>query len=268
MQAPLTGVYAKMDRAYFHACDLKQKLRVALDPDSHRFVPERDGEPSKQIYRVEGLPTVQPEWSLIFGDFLTNLRAALDYLACQLAKLEGPSTCEHTKFPILDSAPYKDGKPRLPRINGVTDQRVIDAVIAVQPYTAVQRYGRQLEEDALYALKTLVNTDKHRLLLVTIHALHVERAWWGVPEGRESPDVRLNLGPLEDNAPVAWFDFGDSEPYPGFDPHLALTVRLHDPRCLPGLPLLQLMGTLGGEVEDLIRMVGWPGASQPPAPTE
>jgi hypothetical protein len=255
IMADLTSVYAKMDRAYFHACDLKQKLSAALDSRFHRFVAESDGKPSKQVYRIDGLPAVKPEWSLIFGDFLTNLRAALDHLACQLAELEGPSTCEYTQFPIMDSSLDKKGCPRPPpRIDGVTNQHVIDALIAVQPYTAVEKYGHRLEETVLHTLKTLVNTDKHRLLLVTMNALHPDEAWWGVPEGRESPHIRFELGPLEDHAPVAWFDFGDSEPYPGFDPHLALTVRLSGRGGLAWLPLLELTRTLGGEVEHEIGM--------------
>jgi hypothetical protein len=255
IMADLMSVYAKMDRAYFHACDLQQKLRVALDPHSHRFVAERDGESSKQVYRIEGLPVVKPEWSLIFGDFLTNVRAALDHLACQLAELEGPSTCEYTYFPIMPSSLDKKGNPRPPpRIDGVTNQHVIDALIAVQPYTAVEKYGHPLEETALHMLNALVNIDKHRLLLVTMNALHLDQAWWGVPEGRETPNVRLESGPLEDHAPVAWFDFGDLEPYPGFDPHLALTVRLRGHGGLASLPLLELMHTLGGEVEHEIGM--------------
>lgn len=145
MPANLTGVYAKMDRAYFHATDLKQQLRVALDPNSHRFAAERDGQPSKQVYRIEGLPALNPEWSLILGDFLTNLRAALDHLACQLAVLEGPSACEHTQFPIMDSSRDKNGQPRpAPGIDGVTNHDVIDALIAVQPYTTVERHGHPL----------------------------------------------------------------------------------------------------------------------------
>jgi hypothetical protein len=253
--ADLMSVYAKMDRAYFHAWDLKQKLRVALDPNSHSFVAESDGKPSKQLYRIEGLPEVKPEWSLVFGDFLTNVRAALDHLACQLAELEAPSTCEHTQFPILDSSLDKNGNLRPPpRIDGVRNQHVIDALIAVQPYTAVEEYGHPLEETVLHMLKTLVNIDKHRLLLVTMNALHPELAWWGVPEGRETPDARFELGSLEDHAPVAWFDFGDSEPYPGFDPHLSLTVRLRGHGGLASLPLLELMQTLGGEVEHEIGM--------------
>jgi hypothetical protein len=252
--ADLMGVYAKMDRAYFHACDLKQKLCVALDSNSHRFVAESDGKPSKQIYRIEGLPEVEPVWSLVFGDFLTNVRAALDHLACQLAELEAPSTCEHTQFPIMKSSLDKNGNPRLPRIDGVTNQQVIGALIAVQPYTAVEKYGHPLEETVLHMLSTLVNIDKHRLLLVTMNALHPDQAWWGVPEGRETPHVRFELGPLEDHAPVAWFDFGDSEPYPGFDPHLSLTVRLRGHGGLAWLPLLELMRTLGSEVEHEIGM--------------
>lgn len=253
--ADLTSVYAKIDRAYCHACDLKEKLRLTLNPYLYRFVAQEDGKPSKQVYRIEGLPTVNPKWSLIFGDFLTNLRAALDHLACQLAKLEGPSTCENTQFPIMRSSLDKNGNPLPPpRINGVTNPHVIGALVAVQPYTAVNRYGHLLEETALYTLNTLVNTDKHRLLLVTVHAVNPDRSWWEIPDGREAPGFQINLGPLEDHAPVAWFDFGDSDPYPGFDPHLSLTVCLRDGRGLARLPLLELVSVLGNEVEHMIGM--------------
>jgi hypothetical protein len=179
-------------------------------------------------------------------------RAALDHLACQLAKLEGPSACKHTQFPIIDSSFDKRGQPKIPSIRGVTNKHVIDALIAVQPYTAVEKYGHPLEETVLHILRTLVNIDKHRLLLVTMHALHPDEAWWGIPEGREPPDFRFELGALEDHAPVAWFDFGDSEPYPGFDPHLSLTVRLRGHGGLAWLPLLELTRVLGGEIEEMI----------------
>src|SRR5713101_5856066 len=108
VMADLTGVYAKIDRAYFHALDLTKKLGAALDPQTHRFVAERDGT-LKLVYRIVELPEVKSEWSLIFGDFLTNLRAALDYLACELAQIEGPSTCENSSFSILDSSLNKKG---------------------------------------------------------------------------------------------------------------------------------------------------------------
>jgi hypothetical protein len=256
VMADLTGVYAKLDRAYFHALDLTKKLGVALDPQTHRFIPEPDGKPSGLVYRIVGIPEVKIEWSLIFGDFLTNLRAALDYLACQLAQLEGPSDCDGTSFPIRASSLDNNGNPISPRIKGVTNQDVINAVIAVQPYTAVETYGHLLEETALFALNRLVNHDKHRLLLVTMHALHMEREhpWWGIPEGRQPPKVRLQLGALQDQSKAAWFDFGDSEPYPGFDPHLSLTVRLRDGVGLASMPLPELMQTLGNGMEHEIGM--------------
>lgn len=169
------------------------------------------------------VPNNPVDWSLILGDFLTNLRAALDHLAWQLVILEGGTPDKSTQFPIRETEVNAKGNPSPTKVKGISDVAVLAAIEAAQPFKAIRP-----REQPLYTLNALVNNDKHRLLLVVAHALRVTGMWWSNPEGQEPPEIRLNLGPLSDGDPVAWFDFGDKPAPANFEPHLELELRLKD----------------------------------------
>ena len=221
---PFDSAYRKLDRARHHARDLRASITKAFDPETFNFVGYPDGAPCKRVYRVHGLPAVDPDWSLILGDFIANTRNALDHLAWSLAD---PAVRNHkTKFPILSQDTDKQGNPKPATIHGVTDPAVLAAVDAVQPYQEL-RFGHDVEDDLLYGLNRLCNTDKHQLLLVVTAAMRTDSIWWGSDEGDpEVVDLRVEAGPLSyDQQDVMWLTF-DREPYASFDPHLTLEVRL------------------------------------------
>lgn len=123
--------------------------------------------------------TIQPdvELSLIVGDCLTNARAALDYIMYRLVTkyfedplidLSKDRDRKLTSFPLFEapstdpSSTYMNRFTYLPRrmpkaIDGTT--HAIDVIKSVQPYNSDYR--------SLWVLHELVNTDKHRLLLIT-----------------------------------------------------------------------------------------------------
>lgn len=110
--------------------------------------------------------------------------------------------------------------------------------------------------------------------LDTASSWHVARAswrpaqrctWtrWGCvgtgPPDMHVPGIKVAVGPLEDNSPVAWFDFHGTEPPVDFDPHLALVVSLHEPATLgtthTPVPLIDTLKSLCHWVEwDIFRM--------------
>jgi hypothetical protein len=220
--ASLEGVHLKLARARFHARDLKKRVDAALVLDGPFVRRELDGEPSKYVYRVETLPVIDPEWSAVLGDFLTNLRAALDHLYFQLPVLEGRKGSEQDNFPICLREPRDDkGDPKPLRTSRITNQDVIDALVAVQPYSRLAPLT-----NGLCILNELVNTDKHRLILVVVAALNPSVTWWAVDA--TPPAFEITFGPLGQDDPIAWFNFGGRKPYPNFDPHLVPQIRLED----------------------------------------
>lgn len=198
------------------------------------------------MYWLVDLDAPSPEWGLLLGDFLTNVRAALDHLAWQLPALESKSPERGTSFPICDVRP-KGGEPK---IVNVTDRAVLDAVIACQPYIAEAKYGHPVHTTGLHCLRELVNLDKHKLLLTGVHALDLRGIWWGLDEGYE-PNWGIHGGPIKEAQPIARFDFGEKRVPEDFEPHLDLTVRIEN--APPGLcqtsPLLDLVEMIYFAVE-------------------
>lgn len=221
----LEGVYAKLDRARVHARELTDVIGTAIDPASYDIAVNRRG--NQLVYSVGTVPEVPTESSLLLGDFLTNLRAALDHLAWRLVLHDGGRPNTATKFPILRAAPMRNGVTVQPSIAGVSDQAILDNIEALQPYMG-QRHGHHVEDSALFVLNELVNIDKHRLLLVIACVLSADDMWWASDTSEPQPAVRAKLAGLHDGDEIAVFDFGAAAPPTDFDPHVALDVRLDD----------------------------------------
>jgi hypothetical protein len=182
--------------------------------------------PTKLVYRVRQLPKVDPAWGAIVGDALHNMRSALDHLALQLVILDGGNPSEYTQFPIYDSPTNDKGNPRFVTIQPrIQDARIRAALEKVQPY----QYATPAETE-LSVISALNNYDKHRLLLTVAGVLDVDAnpPSYSLAEGVAAPEIRINLAPLGDGAPVAWFDFQGAPAPPDFEPHIFLAFTLRE----------------------------------------
>lgn len=108
-----------------------------------------------------------PDWSVIVGELVHDLRSALDHLVWQLVLANGETPRETSQFPIYSYGRLgraKDRKRRAAqwrdRLYGVdpADARFIKAL---QPY----RRRHRLNFVPLEEVATFSNIDKHRLLL-------------------------------------------------------------------------------------------------------
>ena len=79
----LSDAWAKLD----HANDFIESLRQSLPNDTHLIQLGRRYSAKKRevVYYVEDVAD-DPEWPLLVGDAVQNMRAALDYLMSQLAR--------------------------------------------------------------------------------------------------------------------------------------------------------------------------------------
>jgi len=170
---PLAGSSAKIKRAATHLDLLHKEIRAFhnLDPKPYRFITKVDVDTSRYVMRVRLDADLPVEWSLIAGDFVHNLRSALDHMVWQFVLTNGGKPSRMTSFPIRDTPPGdpNDGARRSwdPALAAVGSS-ARDLVARCQPYRGTDTPdGRHL----LSALRDLSNEDKHRVVLARYVAI-------------------------------------------------------------------------------------------------
>jgi hypothetical protein len=169
---PLDGVWAKLARADEHLKALDAEIPVFLDSNPHTYRGHIDREASRYVVTIHITRPPPIEWSVIVGDFVHNLRSALDHLVWQLVLLSGNEPVSGpggNQFPIFTTKPG-DMRLRNNRFNrqlrGV-HRSVRAAIHRIQPYRA----GRDANRRPLAVLADLSNEDKHQAILPSYAAI-------------------------------------------------------------------------------------------------
>ncbi|MEV8147358.1 hypothetical protein AB0O52_04310 [Arthrobacter sp. NPDC080073] len=157
MQLP--GPALKMQRALRHLEETRQQILEYLQSDPYQISVETDMSTSSYLVTASHVPPPQ-RIALSFGDFLHNLRSALDHLARIMVNenggipIDGPGG---TTFPILARA-----KPGIVDIKGGISMPRLEVLQRIQPHNL----GSDYQQHPLWKLNELDNIDKHRVLHV------------------------------------------------------------------------------------------------------
>jgi hypothetical protein len=146
----------KFNWASGHVEKFEQTMHYFAKDYPNILVHELDNETGEKVCRVNEVPVLPDTFSLIMGDALHNLRSTLDYLVCELVRVQGNEPTTQTAFPIFDNQElYQKGKAR--RTKGMSTVAV-EAIDRIEPW-------RDGEGHMLWRLHKLNNIDKHRILL-------------------------------------------------------------------------------------------------------
>lgn len=196
---PLLGVHLKMMRAKEQSNALHDKLNAFIERKPHFVVAEIDEETPNYLdftLRTRVKEETDPYWSVILGDFVHNLRSALDHLVYALAALRRKKP-RGTQFPIfLDPCEFQ--VKGLPYLSGVHEAaRTI--IEELQPYRVAEP-----KKHPLTVLAALSNADKHRLLQSTAFkpTRIEEKVRNALGAGHIEPHWIAQPGPIKDNAPI------------------------------------------------------------------
>jgi hypothetical protein len=213
-------VLLKLARAQAHLEALKAEVRAYWEREPYRLRPDLDCEAGEYSLYIEISEAAPVQWSVIVGDFIHNLRSALDHMACQLVLINrgtGTST-DRTQFPIFIKEP-KTGKPLAAweRMTDGMSPRILAEIRDMQPYKA----GDRAKEHALAILNALSNADKHRLLIGHVAAVAPhDTGSIGVVERNdvEVTNAEIAIGvPLKHGDKIAWADVRCIGPEPEVD---------------------------------------------------
>jgi len=183
----------KITRAGLHIQELRNELLKFVASSPARLIEDR--------IEVDPAPEIA---SCIVGDAIHNLRAALDILACDLARSRGRSI-DKVKFPFADSQEKLELMVR--EHFKVGDDLCIQHVLKLRPFKG--QGGNQ----ALRALHDLDISDKHRDLIPInryIPIIHLDESGtdaalllpWNI---KISPNLYITLK----------FSFGANTPFAG-----------------------------------------------------
>lgn len=225
-----------MARAEHHHRELAALYAETFEPGLLRFKVEPDGDPHRCLIRVWNVPVIGRDWALLMGDVLTNLRAALDYLAWQLVDQHGPDKPTwQTKFPIDDYPFTRSGRAKATNfIPAVTDSDVLDRLERHQPWRGFDHqltdYLRDPTERALWQLNALCNLDKHRLPVLMVPRFDPMRIAWALPIGVTSLPLTASIMPIKDGDVVARMGFDGMDVPEDFDPRPAAQLSIWEPQ--------------------------------------
>lgn len=200
----LARVKLKIERAKTHVRDLHDRVALFRKSNPDLLVREQDAQTGNYVFRVRR--ELPPEFSLIIGDAISNLRGALDHLVCRLIEAnatdESVPDTEYALMPMVDKLPTGDEKRNFQkRIKGVSPNAE-SLIYSIQPYNA----GYEL----LGVLRDLNNADKHSVLLVTAYGVQA----FGFSGGNRDHPI------LQDPAVKAFIDdfLSQTKGVRGYDP--------------------------------------------------
>lgn len=163
----------KIARAEKHLGELQDVVQAYLDGHYYgpRLIPPILTEnPTHWRFVLDITKAPDPQIAIVLGDFLFNVRSALDHIAVAIAP---PDRQRSVSFPIL-AEPLDDEKEREFRRRTKDMPGAAIAIIEEQqPYNMRLRnpQSKSYSMDPLEALSVLQNADKHRSLAVLVAGL-------------------------------------------------------------------------------------------------
>jgi hypothetical protein len=158
----LAGAWTKLARAEHHLNTLTNEMRVFLDSDPYEFERRLDYENSRYLFYVKRVETPKLQWGAVIGDFIHNLRSALDHLTWQLALKHYGGAIPREVWPEISYPIAHD-------LSGFKKRSVLKH-LDTEHVTFMQGFQTEHRnpQNPLTLLHDLWNTDKHRILHATL----------------------------------------------------------------------------------------------------
>lgn len=229
-----------------HAATLKRQIE-RFPTDTYKTIAHVESGGLEHVYKVHGLQRIPGNWPFILGDFLHNMRAALDNMAYAFALTKQdplpPAVETRIAFPVTDSA--GDFKNKARNLTADAGQAFRDYAESVQPYG-----GFDSPHAALFQLARLNNIDKHRKVPVVFLSVVSQDIVIPGPVIKEAS--YMVGGEVDDGMEVARFTFRQPRTQPYFEPRPKLAVGVP----LAGeLPLL--LDVITAKVAKVIETAPW-----------
>ena len=207
------SVQAKFRRAQHHLSDLTGALMELGRQYRPEMILKHDG-PNVWLVVYQKNPYADLSLSAIFGDFLHNLRSALDALVHGLVRKSGGTPHWNTGFPIYSTQIGYEQHTRPGTKGDVLAGLPADARSLVKHLQPFMRGGRSVELDPLYQLNVMCNQDKHEASHIMLGFAKVAHFALHLADGRRvefsSDGPLIGYGPWQIPIPMQADEVQDS----------------------------------------------------------
>lgn len=234
----LTSVDAKLSMAEEHLAKLEGSFKSIGESDGCSFTFQHNSNSTEVAMWVKFDPPPGVRWGAIVGNFVNDLRNALDHIVYAIAVGESgrnpPPDGRRLMFPIADSE--DDWKGVRGRVRTLSES-VRTVIEHEQPFARRQRN----EFSPLSTLGQLNDRDKHRV--ISLGASLMQEAKFTFPGPIQPSGLQTVLArkdPVIDQAPLVVFQFSKPNPNVTVEAKLSFGVVLDIERgWRPALPILR-----------------------------
>ncbi len=251
----LKSWWIKFDRALEHLLKAEAMVAAATVDQPVRIEKSPNAEGIWE-YTVHHDASIDPAFPAVVGDFLFDLRSALDHIAA--ANRVKPTW--KTPYPLFhdpiggpaapgEPSKYKRYRDSWDNVRDNTPPAIFDLMDKAQPFNAPR--GLDPADTALAVLNELHNRDKHASLAVVTSGIKDMSCWIELPDGRRSiPDPILPPGMFPNGATV--FNH-DQDLEIGCRGRIALAIAAGPTGGYRPLP--QIFRDMASEVGSLLRSI-------------
>ena len=254
MPHPLDGCLAKVERGLEHLDALGTEFQAFADGRAFGLVGDFDAPNRRVIFTVRGPHDHPPRFGVLIGDYVHNLRSALDHLVWQLVIANGETPRSGPRgsgFPIFDNhltrREFRDKAGR-GKLRGV-HRDAIDLIEGYQPY---QRGGAPARFSLMHRLDV---ADKHQLVHTTNTYFRLGAGDVELDLGDHDPPLEvmgqefLAEGPIKEGTDVGIVELRDPPP----DPQVSMLADVSiDVALQDGTRAIPVLSAMGSDVSGLI----------------
>ena len=244
----LAGVYAKIERAGEHVDNLRNALKSFGDENPQKIRPEYNVDSRKLSLVIADAKRLPPNIGILIGECLYQQRSALDHLIWKLIEWAGNKPPAKSGFPIFTTPEgYKTRSGAMIKgLSASAEKRIR----SLQPFNR----GAAAQNDSLWKLQELNNTDKHRLLIVTRTFLS-----GGISDLGLYPPIHLRAGafvylstrmPIENGNVLASFE--TAQRIVQVRAKLPIEIVFKEIGSTKNEPVIPLLTQLTGQVRDIV----------------
>lgn len=246
MLDPFDSSHRKLDRAQKHFLDLQRKVSAFIQSNPyHEVVEPHPDKADHEVHKIKPTRELARELDDMgddFGEFVINLRAALDNAGYTIAAATGKSDAKNCAFPF--AASLAEMIKAVGRCKDLPSE-IQSMFVGFQPY-----FGG---DDLLCAINAACNTDKHRTVVPAFNMFVRERVAVGGTRFFEMPlehkwDSAKNGMVLITLGPGAPDDFK-------YDFQFTVFIALHEVPAIAGQPIVAVAHTMGGKVESVLMAI-------------